>query len=97
MPPAADDVVAFHARVSGRVQGVGFRYAALERARFLALVGWIRNDDDGSVETRFEGSARACEAYSAWLRRGPPGARVDGVSFQRSAPAGVWTDFSIEY
>ncbi|HOX18071.1 MAG TPA: acylphosphatase [Spirochaetales bacterium] len=97
MRPAAEPAVAFVARVSGRVQGVGFRYSALERARFLGLAGWVRNEDDGSVETRFEGTKRACEAYAAWLHRGPPGARVDEVVIHPSAPTGAWSDFSVEH
>lgn len=94
---AAEPALAFEARVSGRVQGVGFRFSALERARFLGLVGWVRNADDGSVETRFEGSKRACEAFSAWLHRGPPGARVDEVFLHPSAPSGAWFDFTVEH
>ncbi len=97
MRPAAEASVAFVARVSGRVQGVGFRYSALERARFLGLVGWIRNAYDGSVETRFEGTYRACEAYTDWLHRGPPGARVDAVAVHQTTPTGAWTDFIVDY
>ena len=65
------------ALVSGRVQGVGFRYDARTRARTLALRGWVRNRSDGKVEAVFEGPRQAVESMLEWCRRGPAGAQVD--------------------
>jgi len=65
--------------VSGRVQGVGFRASARQRALELGLTGYARNLVDGRVETFAQGAPEAIEAYAAWLRRGPALARVDGV------------------
>jgi len=65
--------------VRGRVQGVGFRFSALERAGELALQGWIRNLPDGTVEAFAQGSAEALEEFLSWLKMGPSSARVDGV------------------
>ncbi|MGJ3263694.1 MAG: acylphosphatase [Salinarimonas sp.] len=62
--------------VTGRVQGVGFRAHAAERAGELGLRGFVRNREDGAVETLAEGSPAAIEAYLAALRSGPPGASV---------------------
>jgi len=70
-------------RVSGRVQGVGFRYALRDEARRLGLCGWVRNCADGTVEALLQGDAEAVAALVAWARRGPPLARVDDV---RDAP-----------
>lgn len=69
-----------HCSVSGRVQGVGFRYSALAMARSLGLRGWVRNLPDGSVETMAWGSPEQITAYLDWLGAGSSMARVDGVN-----------------
>ena len=66
--------------ITGRVQGVGFRYALADEARALGLRGWVRNRRDGSVEAIVAGSAEDVEAIIAWAHHGPPAARVAGVS-----------------
>ncbi len=67
-------------RVSGRVQGVGFRVSASEEAARLGVVGWIRNRPShgagGDVEGVAEGEASSVDAFVAWCGQGPPGARV---------------------
>jgi acylphosphatase len=77
-----------HVTVSGRVQGVGFRYATLQRARSRNVVGWVRNNADGAVEAVFEGPSEAVEALIAWCRLGPSGARVDDVKVELEEPQG---------
>jgi acylphosphatase len=85
----------FRARVSGRVQGVGFRWSAVSEARRLGLRGRVRNAADGSVEVEAEGVAGSLADFLAWLRRGPPGAWVTGVEVD---PAGPWRDdFDAEF
>ena len=74
-------------RVSGRVQGVGFRYALRDEARRLGLVGWVRNRADGSVEAFVQGDEASVAALLAWARRGPRLARVDHVHDEPAAPA----------
>ena len=68
-----------HVVVRGRVQGVGFRYAAYRRAESLGLAGWVRNRADGSVEAEFDGPRLALEAFLDWCSEGPPHARVSSV------------------
>ena len=65
--------------MTGRVQGVGFRWWVVEQAQRRGLRGWVRNRDDGSVEVQAMGSVGAMEAFSRDLKKGPPAARVDGV------------------
>lgn len=68
------------ARVSGRVQGVGFRASTCAEAVALGLVGWVRNTADGAVELEAQGEAGDVDALVAWLRAGGPlSARVDAV------------------
>jgi acylphosphatase len=75
-------------RVRGRVQGVFFRAEARTRADALGVAGWVRNAGDGSVEAVFEGADEQVEFLLAWCRRGPAGARVDGVETVREEPVG---------
>jgi len=62
--------------VTGEVQGVGFRAHAAQEAVRLEVTGWVRNEPDGSVGAHVEGPAEAVEEMVAWLRSGPPSARV---------------------
>ncbi len=66
-------------RVEGRVQGVFYRASTEEQARRLGLTGHARNQADGSVAVLMCGPAQACDELEAWLRQGPPLARVDAV------------------
>jgi acylphosphatase len=93
--PDADH--AFRALVSGRVQGVGFRYSALREARRLGLRGTVANLPDGSVEVFAEGDPARLARLLAWLERGPPGARVDEVKVQSAPATGQYEDFDVEF
>ena len=77
-----------HVTISGRVQGVGFRYALRQRARSHNVHGWVRNNGDGTVEAVLEGEPEQVDALVAWCRRGPSGARVDDVRVELEAPGG---------
>jgi acylphosphatase len=83
-------------RVEGRVQGVGFRYSCLCEGRRLGLLGWVRNSPDGSVEVWAEGPAARLDALIAWLRHGPPYARVDRLDYEKRPPRGAYRDFMVE-
>ena len=66
--------------VSGHVQGVFFRASTREQARRLGLRGHARNLADGRVEVVVAGDGAAIDALEAWLRHGPPSARVDDLA-----------------
>jgi DNA ligase D-like protein (predicted 3'-phosphoesterase) len=70
---------AIRAVVHGHVQDVGFREATARRARELAVMGWVRNGDDGDVLVHAEGARQAVDELVGFLRVGPPPARVAGV------------------
>ena len=71
-----------HLRISGRVQGVGYRDAMCAEALARGVSGWVRNRRDGSVEALVQGSAEATDAVIEWARRGPRAARVAEVSVE---------------
>jgi acylphosphatase len=71
--------------VSGRVQGVWFRESTRRRAEELGVAGWVRNLPDGRVEALFEGPPAAVESALAFVREGPPLARVEGASVEEAA------------
>lgn len=74
------------ATVTGRVQGVSFRYHADRQALRLGLTGWIRNAEDGSVRLEIQGRPEDVEAMLGWVGTGPPGARVDDVAVSELEP-----------
>ena len=84
------------ARVTGRVQGVGFRWWARRQAEGLGLVGWVMNaNDERSVELVAEGDRASLDELLRRLRRGPDGARVEDVHADLGPAAGEWTRFEI--
>lgn len=84
------------ARVTGRVQGVGFRWWARTLADRLGLTGWVMNgDDERTVELVAEGTPAALDQLERLLRKGPPGAVVDAVEVTRGPASGSYTRFQI--
>lgn len=87
---------AVHATVTGRVQGVSFRYYAIEQARSLGVTGWVRNEPDGSVALHAEGAADAVDALVEWCRTGPALAKVRHVAVREATVTGA-TSFDVRY
>ena len=77
-----------NAVVTGRVQGVGFRWFVTHAAEVSGVGGWVRNRADGSVEIEAEGAPGAVETFLARIRAGPPAARVADVRTADHPPRG---------
>jgi acylphosphatase len=86
-----------HAYISGRVQGVAFRFFAQHEARVLGLTGWGRNLYDGRVEVVAEGERERLEQFLAELKKGPRLARVEKVEITWEEFQDEFLEFSVEY
>jgi acylphosphatase len=82
--PAARRVV-----VHGTVQGVFFREATRRRADSRDVRGWVRNNDDGTVEAHFEGDPEAVDAMVRFVHEGPGAAQVKHVDVEDAQPEGL--------
>ena len=83
--------------VSGRVQGVGFRWFVLEAASVENLTGWVRNNPNGDVEIVAEGDAESMERFERAVRRGPAAARVDEVATDILEATGRFATFTTRH
>jgi acylphosphatase len=81
--------------VTGRVQGVGFRFFTRDAAMREGVTGWVANRADGCVEAYVEGEADAVTRLERDIRRGPPGARVEDVQVDAEEPGGAYIRFDI--
>lgn len=79
MMSTPDDQIRRSFKITGLVQGVGFRWWTKREARTLGLRGTVRNLADGSVQVDVEANAEALREFYARLRVGPPLARVDEI------------------
>ena len=88
-------IVARRFTISGRVQGVGFRWFAKDVASREGVAGWVRNEPDGRVEVLVEGEAEAVTRVERALRTGPRGARVATFNSYDEPPQGLRVPFEI--
>ena len=84
-------------RVSGRVQGVGFRYFTQQEARRLGVSGWVRNRADGTVDGEAQGSLAAMGTFEQALRRGPSHGRVERLDVEPVDSMPESDEFEIRY
>jgi len=83
--------------VAGHVQGVGYRFFAVQQARRLSVTGWVRNCEDGSVEVVAEGESGMLKEYTDALRRGPYAAQVTAVKAHPETYRAEFDDFSVKF
>lgn len=85
-----------HLIISGRVQGVGFRYYTYRNAKEFGIKGWVQNLQDGTVETVLTGSQEDVEKMVDKLKEGPPSSRVQNIKeVNGQINADNFNDFSI--
>ena len=82
--------------MTGRVQGVSFRWYAVQEAERLGVAGWVGNEPDGSVAAQLEGDDGAVDAMVEWCRHGPSYAAVRDVAVIEAPPTGA-ASFGIRY
>ena len=80
--------------VSGRVQGVGFRWFTMDRASVEGITGFVRNLPDGDVEVMAEGESESVTRFERAIRQGPPRARVDTMDTEVLTPSGRFAAFT---
>lgn len=97
MSEARDTQARVAVRITGRVQGVGFRFSALDEAQRLGLTGWVRNSHHGDVELVAEGDAAQLKRLVAWCRVGPRGALVTDVEQEWLPYTGEFDSFRITH
>lgn len=88
-PQENSPIVRVHVFISGRVQGVGYRYATVDTASQLGLSGWVRNLPDRRVEAVFEGWHGTVKEMIRWCHQGPPAAVVEDVVVEYEQPEGL--------
>ncbi len=84
-----------HVLVSGRVQGVSFRYYTVQEAQAAGVDGWVRNLWDGRVEAVFEGDTDAVQHMVAWVQQGPSSAQVENCEIDWQEPVGEFDSFRV--
>lgn len=81
--------------IGGRVQGVGFRYFAHQKANELNIFGWVKNTPDGKVEIEASGDSENLEIFTDWMKIGPIRAIVQTFSVSEITPSRNFTSFII--
>ncbi len=85
------ETIRAHVWIAGKVQGVGYRAACLERVAELKVMGWVRNLPNGQVEAVFEGPEDPVEDLVSWSQHGPDAAVVKSVEIEYEAVEGLQT------
>ncbi len=84
-------------KVFGEVQGIGFRYETLAKARSLNLKGFVRNEPDGSVRIEAEGREEDLNKFIEWCKDGPRGAAIQNVNIEYQPELKNFLEFAIKY
>jgi acylphosphatase len=90
-------MVQYEITVSGRVQGVGYRYFSVQKANELGITGWVKNSVDGSVIIVAQGIEEEIITFIDYLYIGPTRSRVDHISKVKFNSLGNFDNFSVKY
>jgi acylphosphatase len=90
-------MVQYEITVKGRVQGVGYRYFAAQKANEMGITGWVKNSVDGSVIVVAQGIEEEIRTFTDYLYLGPARARVDNILMNKMQVVTVFNNFSIKY
>ncbi len=83
--------------ISGRVQGVGFRYFVKRKADFYGIAGWVKNLPDGRVEVFAQGDPLVLDEFEKELWKGPSLSRVDDIEIYEVEPTLNTYSFEIKF
>ena len=84
-----------HVKISGQVQGVGFRYSAREKAKELGLTGWAKNLPDSTIEILAQGKKENLDIFLEWAQKGPSFAEVESVEHDWQGVGDIFDSFEI--
>lgn len=87
--------IAYNLFISGKVQGVNYRYYTLMKAHQLNIAGWVKNAENGTVIAHIQGEHEDVLQFIEWCKRGPAAAEVHEVKYEPT-PIENYTDFTIE-
>lgn len=90
-------MINYEIKIAGRVQGVGFRYFVVQKAKETGITGWVKNTVDGGVLVMAQGDEIDLRTFIDYLHIGPTCARVDKISKYKMELITVFNNFSIKY
>lgn len=90
-------MVQYEIIISGRVQGVGYRYFAVQKANEMGITGWVKNSVDGGVIIIAQGIEAELQTFIDYLYIGPTCARVDRIVSNKMQLVTVFDKFSVKY
>jgi len=90
-------MVQYEIKITGRVQGVGFRYFAQRQANILGLTGWVKNTVDGAVMVMVQGDETTVETFIDYLRIGPTLSHVTNISKVKMKVLDKFSEFKVRY
>ena len=96
MPPQSENILTVNIKITGKVQGVGFRYFVLRQAQKLGINGWVSNKSNGDVEAFAQGEKADLEQFIAKVKEGPSFSRAEDVSLNWLNEAEQYFGFEIK-
>ena len=95
MSSQPENTLTVNMKITGKVQGVGFRYFVLRQAQELGITGWVSNKSNGDVEALAQGDKEDLDQFIAKVKQGPSFSRVEDVSLNWLIEAEQYFSFEI--